>query len=239
MFPRTVPATCSAVGGNLLAILGILGGSISSLENSCRAVTLANENPEWLQYVKEKPKWLKYVKRRLSEEPTNGGVKQMHSTAKLPPLPVRSILSEAMIQEIRNNLSAAEFRRVEITQCTFDSMLTAMFFGRGLMDIYNAAMHSPCTVADDFDNQLDQDATCMIQVSGMITTFDFVGALISLVVSECPEGANIKALCASDATILVGAVSGLLQTGASFLLVCGQEPDGEISHVLEDADIIP
>lgn len=235
----TVPATCSAVGGNLLAILGILGGSISSLENSCRAVTLANENPEWLQYVKEKPKWLKYVKRRLSEEPTNGGVKQMHSTAKLPPLPVRSILSEAMIQEIRNNLSAAEFRRVEITQCTFDSMLTAMFFGRGLMDIYNAAMHSPCTVADDFDNQLDQDATCMIQVSGMITTFDFVGALISLVVSECPEGANIKALCASDATILVGAVSGLLQTGASFLLVCGQEPDGEISHVLEDADIIP
>lgn len=39
----------------------------------------------------------------------------------------------------------------------------------------------------------DQDATCMVQVSGMITTFDFVGALISLVVSECPEGANIKA----------------------------------------------
>ena len=33
----------------------------------------------------------------------------------------------------------------------------------------------------------------MVQVSGMITTFDFVGALISLVVSECPEGANIKA----------------------------------------------
>lgn len=239
-----IPATCSAVGGNLLAILGILGGSISSLENNCRAVTLANENPEWLQYVKEKPKWLKYVKRRLSgrssERPTNAGVKQMHSTAKLPPLPVRSILSEAMIQEIRNNLSAAEFRRVEIAQCTFDTMLTAMFFGRGLLDIYNAAMHSPCTVADDFDHQLDQDATCMVQVSGMITTFDFVGALISLVVSECPEGANIKALCASDATILVGAVSGLLQTGASFLLVCGQESD-EIDHILDDIgpDIVP
>ena len=128
-----------------------------------------------------------------------------------------------------------------------------MFFGRGLLSIYNAAMQSPCTVADDFDDQLaagqkcglvdsqfpifhwfewlfidpnplitlyekrnkvcsgehifvhlssssnrfekskDQDSTCMVEVSGMITTFDYVAALIALLVSECPEGASIKA----------------------------------------------
>eukprot|EP00490_Sorites_sp_Unknown_P027943 CAMPEP_0114696914 /NCGR_PEP_ID=MMETSP0191-20121206/73154_1 /TAXON_ID=126664 /ORGANISM="Sorites sp." /LENGTH=130 /DNA_ID=CAMNT_0001995273 /DNA_START=20 /DNA_END=408 /DNA_ORIENTATION=- len=130
---------------------------------------------------------------------------------------MRSILSEATVQEIRNKLTAAEFRRVEISQCVFDTILTSMFFGRGLLDVYNAAMHSPCTVADDFDHQLEQDTTCMVQVSGMITTFDYVASLTALLVSECPEGANIKALCASDAMILVGAVSALLQTGSSLL----------------------
>lgn len=35
--------------------------------------------------------------------------------------------------------------------------------------------------------------SCMISVSGMITVFDYVAALLALVTSECPEGANIKA----------------------------------------------
>ncbi|CAK9107836.1 J domain-containing protein [Durusdinium trenchii] len=117
-----------------------------------------------------------------------------------------------------------------------------MFFGRGLLDIYNAAMHSPCEEdADDFGGHtLDQTSACIVSVSGMITTFDFVGALIALLVSECPEGANIKALCASDCTILVGAVSGLLQVGTSMLLVCGKT-DEHIDHILEDvqSDIVP
>ena len=39
------------------------------------------------------------------------GVKQMHSTAKLPPLPVRSILSEAMIQEIRQGKAKKQDKR--------------------------------------------------------------------------------------------------------------------------------
>ena len=41
------------------------------------------------------------------------GVKQMHSTAKLPPLPVRSILSEAMIQEIRQGKSKTSVNVLE------------------------------------------------------------------------------------------------------------------------------
>eukprot|EP00434_Breviolum_minutum_P043417 symbB.v1.2.038703.t1/scaffold6132.1/size20720/1 len=143
-----------------------------------------------------------------------------------------------MIQEIRNNLTAAEFRRVEISQCVFDTLLTSMFFGRGLLSIYNAAMHSPCTAADDFDHQLDQDATCMVEVSGMITTFDYVAALIALLVSDCPEGASIKALCASDAIILVGAISALFQTGTSFLLVCGQKPYEHIDHIIGDIQVV-
>jgi len=130
---------------------------------------------------------------------------------------------------------------VEISQCVFDTLLTSMFFGRGLLSIYNAAMQSPCTVADDFDDQLDQDSTCMVEVSGMITTFDYVAALIALLVSECPEGASIKALCASDAIILVGAISALFQTGTSFLLVCGQKPDERIDRIIGDiqADLVP
>eukprot|EP00434_Breviolum_minutum_P043547 symbB.v1.2.038825.t1/scaffold6193.1/size20196/3 len=55
------------------------------------------------------------------------------------------------------------------------------------------AMHSPCTVADDFDYRLEQDSTFIDEVSGMITTFDYVATLIALLVSECPEGANVKA----------------------------------------------
>lgn len=128
-----------------------------------------------------------------------------------------------------------------------------MFFGRGLLDIYNAAMNLPCEIADTFDEEVaarlmryflcmstrvqlndfnsllesswlcatlhskdhyfaspcfvwlafnqheiwwvsqEQRVSCMISVSGMITTFDYVAALLALVVSECPEGANIKA----------------------------------------------
>lgn len=147
-----LPANCAAVSGNLVAILSIMGGSTSSLENSCRAATIANDNPKWLDYIKEKPEWLKYVSRRLDS--TNETSPGIITTAKLPALPTRSVLSDAMIQEIRNNLTAAEFRRVEISQCVFDTLLTSMFFGRGLLSIYNAAMHSPCTAADDFDHQL-------------------------------------------------------------------------------------
>lgn len=194
-------------------------------------MTVQNEQP---------PEFLQYLNRRLSQ--SDPGVGEAHSITELPPTPTRSILSEATLQEIRNKLSAAEFRRVELAQCVFDTSLTAMFFGRGLLDIYNAAMHSPCEEdADDFGGHtLDQTSACIVSVSGMITTFDFVGALIALLVSECPEGANIKALCASDCTILVGAVSGLLQVGTSMLLVCGKT-DEHIDHILEDvqSDIVP
>ena len=40
-----------------------------------------------------------------------------------------------------------------------------------------------------------EDATsgCLVQVTGMITTFSFVASLIALLVSECPEGANVQA----------------------------------------------
>eukprot|EP00438_Fugacium_kawagutii_P016596 Skav236382 [mRNA] locus=scaffold29:4149:14092:- [translate_table: standard] len=221
----SLPATCAAVSGNIIAatclhsgeaskVLGIMGGAISSMENSCRAVTKANEEPEWLQYVEDPPKWLKYVDRRfdrrLSGEPVKPGLElPPMDVAKLPAPPIRSILSEEQIQEIRNKLSAAEFRNVEISQCVFDTMLTAMFFGRGLLDIYNAAMNSPCEIADNFEEEVEQRVSCMISVSGMVTTFDYVAALLALITSECPEGANIKALCASDAMILVGVVSAL------------------------------
>ena len=48
-----------------------------------------------------------------------------------------------------------------------------------------------------FEKSKDQDSTCMVEVSGMITTFDYVAALIALLVSECPEGASIKAVTGS------------------------------------------
>ena len=37
----------------------------------------------------------------------------------------------------------------------------------------------------------------MVEVSGMITTFDYVAALIALLVSDCPEEASIKAATGS------------------------------------------
>lgn len=135
-----------------------------------------------------------------------------------------------------------------------------MFFGRGLLDIYNAAMHSPCeedaddfgghtlvahlelrvyclctnkarlfvynsigqgcfltwwspeerlTISKSYDESIqDQTSACIVSVSGMITTFDFVGALIALLVSECPEGANIKAaVCKAHCSILLRVLS--------------------------------
>ena len=48
-----------------------------------------------------------------------------------------------------------------------------------------------------FEKSKDQDATCMVEVSGMITTFDYVAALIALLVSDCPEEASIKAATGS------------------------------------------
>lgn len=51
----------------------------------------------------------------------------------------------------------------------------------------------------------------------------------------------LEALCASDAIVLIGSVSGLLQTGSSFVLVCGKVLDDHIDHIVEDVgtDIIP
>ena len=50
----------------------------------------------------------------------------------------------------------------------FLQLFLRMFFGRGLLSIYNAAMHSPCTAADDFDHQLAAGQkmwTCWLSVS--------------------------------------------------------------------------
>ena len=44
-----------------------------------------------------------------------------------------------------------------------------------------------------FEKSKEQDSTCIDEVSAMITTFDYVATLIALLVSECPEGANVKA----------------------------------------------
>ena len=47
--------------------------------------------------------------------------------------------------------------------------------------------------SNHFEKSKDQDSTCMVEVSGMITTFGYVAILIALLVSECPEGTNVKA----------------------------------------------
>ncbi|CAE7314416.1 RE2, partial [Symbiodinium necroappetens] len=101
-------------------------------------------------------------------------------TATLPAPPTQRYLAGNMLQEIRNKLSAAEFRKVEISQCVFDVMLTGMFFGRGLLQLYNAAMRSPCSNPGDFNDPTEADATCLVNVANLITVFDFVGALIAL-----------------------------------------------------------
>ncbi|CAJ1332511.1 unnamed protein product [Effrenium voratum] len=235
-----VPALCAAVSGNLVAVLSILGGSIASLENSCRAATqLADSDPEWFKYLKPPPG--PGPPRRLNG--TEFVLPAQGSVSKLPSLPLRETLSIEQIQEMRNKLSASEFRKAEIANCVFDVGLTSMFFGRGLLDLYSAAMHSPCNEGEKDFNGHTTDATsgCLVQVTGMITTFSFVASLIALLVSECPEGANVQALCASDAIVLIGSVSGLLQTGSSFVLVCGKVLDDHIDHIVEDVgtDIIP
>eukprot|EP00439_Symbiodinium_sp_Y106_P011031 s5408_g1.t1 len=158
-----VPALCAANVGNMIAVLSITGSTMSGLQVSCRAVTATE--PKWREYLPDaaaKYDAFKELKRQYSRRLRGEFVQEgNHSavlrgleqkTATLPAPPTQRYLAGNMLQEIRNKLSAAEFRKVEISQCVFDAMLTGMFFGRGLLTLYNVAMRSPCKHPEDFND---------------------------------------------------------------------------------------
>jgi len=252
------PAFCSAAAGNMLAVLSITSSVMASLQTSCRTVTALG--PAWRKYLpaaaakvdafKDIVRKIRKPRRLRSGEAASPAlpapspdtlrlldVPQGRQLAELPANPTQRYLAGDLLQEIRSKLSAAEFRKVEIAACVIDASLLGMFFGRGLLDLYNTAINSPCQKENkvQFTSKVEADATCLVQVTSLITVFDFVGALVALLVSECPKGANVKALCAADVTIAIGAITALIQTGSSTVLLC-DIPDADSELVVSDLE---
>eukprot|EP00435_Cladocopium_sp_Y103_P007244 s1993_g2.t1 len=111
-------------------------------------------------------------------------------------------------------IAAHEKRQVKIADCVFDSGLSALFLGRGIMNTILAGQHSPCNEDEDFGDHLDwaklcatqvvpiedhlavadamhvstdeQTTACLIQVSGITSVFMLVATLITAAVTACP-----------------------------------------------------
>ena len=107
--------------------------------------------------------------------------------SKLPPsplLPLR-VLDTNLEKRIRDHLADKRKRESEITSCVLDVGLISLFTGKGLMNIAKAAQHSPCV--DRFDSHPGEAETaCVVQVSGIIATFELVGSLLAGVSALCP-----------------------------------------------------
>ena len=104
--------------------------------------------------------------------------------ATLPPSPLR-VLDADMEKKIKKHLADKQSRQADITSCVLDAGLVSLFTGRGLMAVANAAQHSPCV--ERFDSHPGEAETaCVVQVSGIIATFEFIASLLAGVAALCP-----------------------------------------------------
>ncbi|CAJ1374793.1 unnamed protein product [Effrenium voratum] len=203
-------ARCTSQRDRVIAVLSILGSSVANLESSCRVVASQNSVD-----------WVPPAVRRLSPDRVNQPIplESNRTLAQLPAPPGR-MLNDDLLQKIRNKLAANAERDERRASCAVDALLTFTLTAQDIVATVGVGNYTPCDEEDVGSDRLGPSAACVVQLTGIISTFEYVGSLIALLFAECPAMVDFRAACASDALAVIGAVTNLVQQAPGLLLLC-------------------
>jgi len=144
---------------------------------------------------------------------------QGHKQAVLARLPPPRIEASKTISNQRDMQVRTAGRKNVIALCTFDVAQSVLYLMRASLGI-TAAVRDCQESKISATGQAGQ-MLCSVDVSGLITSFAWATASISLTVARCPVGGNLDAMCSFDIAAAVGVVAGIATSGSSFKLTCG------------------
>lgn len=246
------PAKCAVSTAGFAAILSFVSSALIAMKGACvedlqKDKLLQNPLDAILPKLPDAPRRLRGENSTaldtgfpLADLRSLQDLHSLHSkaTASVPlrtlPANQPQVLDDQLFQKLRDLIAAHEKRQVKIADCVFDSGLSALFLGRGIVNTVLAGQHSPCNEDEDFGDHLDEQTTaCLIQVSGISSVFTLVATLITASVTACPVKSAAVSICAKDILAVISGVTALIQEGAAISLECGPE-DEHAEHLDED-----
>jgi len=229
------PAECAISTTGFVGILNFVASAAIALKGAC----IEDLKPLWKEFLEPSPRRLRgntsdhdlddfpdlrSLEMRAAKASNTKGVVALQKL----PANAPQVLDHELYHKIRDLVAAREKRQVKVADCVFDSGLSAMFLGRGIMNVILAAERSPCDEFDDYGDHLEERTTaCLIQASGIPSIFTLVATLIAASVSVCPVKSNAAATCAKDILALISGVTALIQEGAAISLECGPEDENK------------
>jgi len=163
-----------------------------------------------------------FAQHKSEHQPEHKQQQQHHPVARLPP---PAVFGPALAANHLMNGGAwsrkVTYRQNEIAQCTFDIAQATFFLTRAGLGL-TAAIRECDASSQEEGPPGSAKLRCSVDVTGLIGSFSFAAAAVSMAVSQCPVGRNLDAHCAADIALAVAGVAGVATSGSSFLLTCGQ-----------------
>lgn len=124
-------------------------------------------------------------------------------------------------------------RQTSITNCFFNAVQAADYVIRAGLALNQGIQHcQPLTLHTD---GVSGQMTCSVDITGVINSLSYAAQAIGYVISQCPVGVNLDAVCAGDIAGMIGAMAGVAASGSSLTLTCGKigKPDeSEENHLI-------